>query len=116
MQLKVNDMLPVSIQAADEFGNPTGAIFDAPPAWSSSDVSVAAVVAAADGLSVQVTSPAGKLASATVQVSGLVGGAAVVGSLQIDMIAGDVAEIVLAPGVPVAVALPAPAPAPVPAA
>jgi len=106
MQLKVNDSLPISIQAADEFGNPTAAAFDAPPAWSSSDDSVASVVASPDGLSAQVTSPSGKLASATIQASGLVGGAPVVGSLQIDMIAGDVAAIVMAPGAPVAVPLP----------
>lgn len=106
MQLKVNDQLPIAIQAADEFGNPTAAVFDAPPAWSSSDVSVAAVVAAADGLSAVVASVAGKLASATIQVSGLVGGKPVVGAIQLDMIPGDAAEIVLAPGVPVAVPLP----------
>lgn len=108
MQLKVNDQLPIAIQAADEFGNPTAANFDSPPAWSSSDASVAAVAASADGLSAIVTSPSGKLASATIQVAGLVGGQAVQGSLQLDMVAGDTAEIVLAPGAP----SPAPAPAP----
>ncbi len=104
VQLKVNDSLPITIQAADEFGNPTAAVFDAVPAWSSSDSSVASVVAADDGLSASVVSPSGKLASATIQVSGLVAGVAVVGSLQLDMIAGDTAEIILAPGVAVAVA------------
>lgn len=107
MKLKVNDQLPLSIQAADEFGNPTLAIFDAPPVYSSSDESVAVVVASEDGMSAMIHSPAGKLASAVIQVSGLVGGVAVLGSLSLDMVAGDVAEIVLAPGVPVAVALPA---------
>ena len=111
MQLKVNDQLPISIQAADEFGNPTTANFDAPPVWTSSDDTVASVQASADGLSALVTSPSGKLASATVQVSGTVGGSPVQGSLQLDMVAGDTAEIVLAPGTPVAVAPAAPAPA-----
>lgn len=113
MQLKVNDMLPISLQVADEFGNPTVASFDAAPVWNSSDETVAVLAVAVDGLSAEVTSPAGKIASATVQVSGMVGGVAVLGSLQLDMIAGDVASIVMVPGVPVAVPMPVPAPAPV---
>lgn len=107
MNMKVNDQLPITIQAADEFGNPTSANFDAPPAWSVSDSTVATVTPAADGLSAVVTSPSGKLASCTVQVAGTVGGQPVQGSLQLTMVAGDTAEITLAPGTPT----PAPAPA-----
>lgn len=114
VQLKVNDSLPITVQAADEFGNPVVGGFDSPPSWSSSDESVAVVAVADDGLSASVTSPAGKLASASIQVSGLVSGQAVLGSLQIDMVAGDVASLVLSPGAPVAVPLPvAPPVAPV---
>lgn len=111
MQLKVNDQLPISVQAADEFGNPTSANFDSPPVWSSSDSSVAAVSASADGLSAVVTSPNGKLADATIQVVGTVAGKSVQGSLQLSMVAGDTAEIVLAPGAPSAVVPAAAAPA-----
>ena len=107
MNLKANDQLPVSLQAADEFGNPTAANFDSPPSWSSSDASVVAVAAAADGLSAVLSSPAGKLSGATVQVAGTVGGVAVQGSLQLTVVAGDTAEITLVPGTPVAVPAPA---------
>lgn len=103
--LKVNDQLPISIQTADEFGNPTGA-FDSAPTWSSSDTTVATVAPAADGMSAVVTSPGGKLAGCTIQVSGTSAGQAVQGSLQLNMVAGDVASIVLVPGTPT----PAPAP------
>lgn len=106
--LKANDSLPITLQASDEFGNPTVASFDAPPVWSSSDATIAIVAASADGLSATVTSPAGKLAQATIQVSGLVSGATILGSLPLTIVAGDTAEIVLVLGTPVAVAPVAP--------
>lgn len=112
MQLKVNDSLPLTIAPADEFGNPTASKFDSPPAWQSSDPTVAAVVASEDGLSAAVTSPSGKIASVVIQVSGVVGGQAVIGSLPLDMVPGDVAAITIQPGAPVAVPQAAPAPAP----
>lgn len=110
LNLKVNDELSFTIQAADEFGNPTAANFDAPPAWTSSDDTVAAVAVAGDGLSAVITSPSGKLAGATIQVAGSVAGANVQGSFQLNMIAGDTAEITLVPGTPTA----APAPSATP--
>lgn len=102
MKLKDNYKLSVSIKAADEFGNPTDAGFDAPPAWSQSDESVLKVVASDDGMSASVASNGGKLAASTIQVSGKVNGKDVLGSLEVEIVAGDVAQIVLQPGEPVA--------------
>lgn len=101
VQLKVNMKLPVSIKAADEFGNAVEGGFDEQPSWESSDESVASLAVAEDGLSAEVISPEGVLGSATIQVSGLVAGKAVLGSLKVDMIPGDVASIKIEAGEPV---------------
>lgn len=101
MQLKVSKKLPLSIQAADEYGNPTEGAFDAPPSWSSSDESIAKVQASEDGMSADVQSAEGKLASATVQVSGVVAAKQVLGSLLVEFVPGDVAEIAIQAGEPV---------------
>lgn len=98
--LKTNDMLPFTISPADADGNPTAGAFDAPPVWSSSDVTVVAVSASADGLTGNCTSPTGKLAGATISVSGLVNGVSIQGTAQINVVPGDIASIVLVPGTP----------------
>jgi hypothetical protein len=98
MNLKVNDSLPLAIQAEDEFGNPTQA-FDAPPAWSLADSTLGSVVPSADGLSA-VLNPSGKLGVTTLQVLGTVAGAQISGSLALTLIAGDAAQIVIQPGTP----------------
>lgn len=101
MNLKDNNQLPISISPADEFGNPTTSTFDAAPTWSVDDVSIATVAAADDGLSAVVT-PTGKLGSCNVQALGVVAGNQIQGTLELDIIAGDVAEVTLTPGTPVA--------------
>lgn len=101
MNLKANDQLPLSIAAADEFGNPTASVFDSAPVWSVDNTAIATVAASADGSSAIVT-PTGALGSANVQVLGLVAGQQVQGTLPLVLIAGDVAEITIAPGTPVA--------------
>lgn len=114
MNLKDNNQLPISISPADEFGNPTQSAFDAAPTWSVDDVSIATVSPAADGLSAVVT-PTGKLGSCNVQALGLVGGNQIQGTLELDIIAGDVAEVTLTPGSPVAFVPATPAPTAPPA-
>lgn len=111
MNLKANDTLPVSLQVADEFGNPTQGAFDAPPAWSLTDSSLGSVAVAADGMSGVVT-PSGKLGSCSLQVLGAVNGQQVQGTLALVVIAGDVAEMTLIPGTPVSFVPAAPTPAP----
>lgn len=105
MNLKANDQLPITIAATDEFGNPTANVFDSPPTWSIDNMAIATVAQAADGSSAVVT-PTGVLGSCNVQVLGLVGGAQLQGTLPLVLIAGDVAEITLTPGVPVAFVTP----------
>jgi len=99
--LKVNLALPLTLKLADEFHNPTEAGFDEAPVWSSSDEAVAMVEVAEDGMSAMVKSVEGKLGTSVIQVSGLVGGKALLGSLSVEMVAGDVAEINVVPGTPV---------------
>lgn len=96
MNLKVSQQLPIQIVAEDKFGNPTGA-FDAPPAWSVTDPSLAVVTASDDGLSATVA-PTGKLGACQVQVLGQADGKQITGTLDLALIAGDATQIVLQPG------------------
>lgn len=96
MNLKVNDFLPVSIVAEDEFGNPTGAL-DGAPAWSMSDSTLGTVEASEDGMSATVK-PSGKLGTCQLQVLAAAQGKQISGSLELVMIAGDASQIVIQAG------------------
>ena len=100
MNLKANDNLPLTIQAEDKFGNQVGAL-DTPPTWSVADTTMGAVAPATDGMSAVFT-PSGKEGSTQVQVAGAVNGATIMGSLDVTILAGDAAQIVIQPGTPAA--------------
>jgi hypothetical protein len=100
MDLKVNDILPVTLLVEDKFGNQNGSL-DAAPTWAVVDASFGAFAAAADGLS-GVFTPAGKVGTAALQVSGLIGGAPITGTLALNLLPGDATQIVITPGTPAA--------------
>ena len=104
MFLKATQKLPLSIQIVDKFGNP--AQVDGAPKWAVTDASLADIVAAADGLSAMVT-PKGPLGAFQVQVSADAdlgeGVKAILGSLDVEVLAGEATAVVIAPGAPQAV-------------
>lgn len=99
MQLKANKKLPLSVKAADKFGNATEASFDAPPSYALSDESILSLEVAEDGLSAMAM-PKGVLGECLVEVTGVVEGKEVKGELLIEVTAGDVASVALIAGEP----------------
>jgi hypothetical protein len=97
MDLKANDALALSIQPEDKFGNPVVQAFDAPPVWTVADPTIGTVNADPTGLTASFL-PSGKEGATQLQVSGAIGGVAQAGQLPINVIAGDVAQIVITPG------------------
>jgi hypothetical protein len=102
MMMKVNQSLPISIKPVDQFGN--AAAVDGIPAWSLSDPAMGSIAVAQDGMSAQFT-PAGQVGSVVVQVSadadlgaGIV---SIMGSLQVDLLAGDAVAVQITAGAPV---------------
>lgn len=108
MDLKVSQQINPVIVAEDKFGNPTGAL-DGAPAWSLSDPSLGTITASADGMSATVV-PNGKLGTCQVQVSGQSDGKTIMGSLDLNLLAGDATQIIIQAGVPVDQPEAAPAP------
>lgn len=102
MNLKVSQNLPCTIDIKDARGNP--ALVDGPPVWSVTDAALATVVAAADGMSALV-SPIGPMGSFQVQVNADAdlgaGVKTIVGTLDIDLVAGDASIVTIAAGAPV---------------
>lgn len=98
--LKDNQQLPLALEADDQFGNPTQAGFDSPPAWSLDDPSFGSLSVADDGLSASLAS-SGKLGDLNVSVVGVVAGQSFTGSLGVTVIPGDAASIKIIPGTPV---------------
>jgi hypothetical protein len=101
MDLKVNYTESVSVVIEDKFNNVLTQGFDAHPAWGLADPTLGSVAVSADGLSVVIT-PSGKLGMTQLQLSGSIGGVAIAGSLDMNMIPGDAAQVVLQPASPVA--------------
>lgn len=97
MQLKDSDKLPLSLEVDDKFGHPTSAPLDAPPAWALADATLGTIEVSADGMSASVI-PSGILGDTKVQVSALVGGKAFSGEMDLSIIPGDAAAIVIKPG------------------
>lgn len=99
MNLKANDMLPVSIQAEDKFGNSVDTL-DAAPAWTVSDETMGSVESSEDGMSAEFT-PSGKEGTVLLQVLAQEDGKQIAGTLEVNVIAGDATKIVIAAGTPV---------------
>lgn len=97
--MKDNQQVTATLVAVDAKGNPAGP-FDAPPAWSMDDQTVASMMVAADGLSATFAA-LGKLGSTNVSVAGQVGGKSIVGTGVITVVAGDAVSIALQLGTPV---------------
>lgn len=101
LQLQDDQHCPLSIQADDKAGNPVtlpvGAV-----TWSSSNPSVATVTPSADGMTADVAAT-GPLGSAQVGVAvDLGGGQQLTGTLDVTIVAGAAASILIVPGTPVA--------------
>lgn len=99
--LRNDQMLPVSIQPVDAWGNP--AKIDGIPAWSVSDVGLANVASAGDGLSAVVTT-VGPLGVVQVQVSADAdlgaGVRTITGTLDIQIESGEAVSLSIVPGTP----------------
>lgn len=110
MNLPVDEQIAYALGGAvDEFGNPVPVpAFDAPPAWSVSDSTLAAVQASDDGLSAVVV-PTGKLGACKLQLLGAVGGKSMSGSDDLVLIPGAAVSVALVPGAFTANPVPAPA-------
>lgn len=99
--LKDTQKLTYSLTGQDPKGNPVGPMsFDAPPAWGLSDPAMGDLVAAADGLTAELT-PSGKLGAVLISVTASSGGKALAGQFQETITVGDVSSIGIQPGTPV---------------
>lgn len=98
-QLTVTQQVPVGVEFKDAKGNP--AKVDGVPAWATDNSDVLALEPAADGLSCNVKA-AGVIGTAKVQVSADAdlgaGVELVIGTLEIEVVAGKAATVVLTPG------------------
>jgi hypothetical protein len=98
-----DQLVPVSVVFEDDHGNP--ASVDGVPVWTSSDITILTVVAAADGMSCVVTA-VGPDGSATVAMTANANmdptGVAipVAGSLAITVVSGAAAQALVTPGTP----------------
>jgi hypothetical protein len=103
LQLTDIQTCPVTVQEVDARGNPTSAPLDAPPVWATSDstiITVAPDPADTTGLS-QIITAVGKLGTAQLNVTGVVGGKSLAGSLQVTVVASAAATLNIVPGTPV---------------
>lgn len=95
--MKINQSAPVTAQAADAQGHPTGDAFDGPLSWSVDHPEIATLTPAADGLSAVLAgvSPG----SVVVSAAGQVQGQSVSGTLNVQIV--DVStQILLTLGTP----------------
>ena len=97
MDLKVNKNLPVALVLEDKFDNQLPAPATA-PTWTLADVAMGELEVAADGMSATFK-PSGRLGQT--QISALLAESNIQGVLDLNLIAGDVAEVLLQPGAPV---------------
>jgi hypothetical protein len=101
MILKVTQKVPVTLAITDVKGNP--ALIDGMPKWALTDESLATLVASEDGMSAVLT-PVGPFGALKIQVSADAdlgeGVTAILGELEVDLIAGDAAVVSLAAGTP----------------
>lgn len=96
VQLTADQQVSLSVTAEDAYGNPVD-ITGATAIWSSSDGTIVDVVPDADSLSATAVA-VGPVGTAAITVANQAG--SVQGSLAIDVIAGEVAEIVVTAGTP----------------
>jgi hypothetical protein len=91
----------LAIAAVDAAGNP--AVLAAVPVWASSNPTVLSVVAAADGMSAEITA-AGPLGASQVSVSADPGGGAapITGTLDVTVTASAAVAFTITPGAPTA--------------
>lgn len=93
-----SQQVALAVTATDKRGNPTGQ-FDQSPSWSVSDPNILAVAPAVDGMSA-VVSAAGPLGAAQVNVTALVNGNTIAGTLDVEVHAGEAVNISLVAGAP----------------
>ena len=101
MQLTADQQVELSISGEDRYGNPVDISGDL--AWSSSDPSIVIVEANEGDNSKAIAKAVGPVGTAAVTVSNDVdqdGTGDFQGSLAIDVVAGDITEIVITPGEP----------------
>lgn len=95
--LQVDKKVPVNLTVADQYGNPTQFPAGTPiPVWTISDPNLCAIIVAADGMSA-VLEPVGTLGSVTIHV---VAGS-LSGSADVNLLAGDPANLGMGFGTPV---------------
>lgn len=101
MLLKVNQNLPVSVKFKDKFGN--DAAVDGVPVWAVTDVALADLEVAADGLSA-VLKPKGAVGTLKVQVTADAdlgeGVKSILGELEVQLLPGEAVTVELTPGEP----------------
>jgi hypothetical protein len=86
-----------TLTAVDAVGNPTTPSFDAAPTWASSDTTVLAVTAAADGLSAAIANAVPpKLGTATISVDAKEAGVDLAGTADVTVVSGPPASVTVA--------------------
>lgn len=102
--LKVTQNLPLVLKALDAKGNPAQLDASNPPAWNVTDELLATLEIAEDKMSA-VLKPVGPLGVVTVTVHGDAdlgeGQKDILGTVEIEMIAGDAVSLQVIPGTPV---------------
>jgi hypothetical protein len=102
MQLQATQQVPLSVTGTDAEGNPVSDLGDV--TWESSDSSIIAVDADADDPTKAVASATGPVGTAAVTVTADpdrdTGTPNFQGSLAIDVVAGEVTEVVITAGTP----------------
>lgn len=82
-----------SIEIDDALGFPAGQAADQAPGWSASDADLVNLEPSADGMSCKISASGKKLGHADISVAVLVGGKSFAGSVGVDVVAGDAAQI-----------------------
>lgn len=100
--LKDNQQVPLAVMGVDAAGNTVA--LPNPPSWSlaGSNPEIITLTPSADGMSAEV-SATGKLGTAQVVVSDVVGTGTIQGILDIQVVAGDLAGINVTAGTPTAI-------------
>jgi len=99
MDMKVTQKLPIALKLEDRFDNELPAPAT-PPVWSVQDANLGSIVAAADGMSAEFT-PSGRVGATQISAMISVGEQTLQGILDLNLIPGDVEEVLLTPGTPV---------------
>jgi len=99
MQLTADQQVTLSVSAVDRYGNPTDITGDS--VWRSSDESIVQVEADDDDISIAVARAVGPIGTASVTFTNDLnqdGTGDFIGSLAIDVVGGEMSEIVIVPG------------------